>query len=456
PVQWPPPPGQTATASLAPPRSDSPSSPAAAPLHLRLLPPSPQLLSCSSASPENIPVCQPEPPVLDNKQHHTNTTRARTLSRYHFAMADTVDAPPAANSGSLYETTKTNAAAAFDSVTNGGFAAMPSPSEPLLTLSRVIGPVAQNVQDHSAKASSELSNLAASRKTPTNPAATGQPLTHYHSFFSELLSWKNPRKLRLCLSYPAAVLTAVSQGASAIAYASIVSVIFAARYLDVIRWALRLSWMALAVTVSAESAGKLVLNHGLATQMRPRRYYTVSRATLDSMIGDFHELINFFVIESQRILFAENIGASAAACVAAFISYFLVKLVPYWGLAVIGITVAFFAPLVYTSNKELIDHHLRNASEVINAQTAQVRSVAQKQADHLTTMGKQYAGDYTGKVQEMLRGRSASPVAVTKQPEFPSPPTEEPKKVAAPGPAGEVPEVPEEPVVPEKKPLVAS
>lgn len=126
-------------------------------------------------------------------------------------------------------------------------------------------------------------------------------------------------------------------------------------------------------------------------------------------------------------------------------------------------------PLIYASNQELIDHHLKNASEVINAQTAQVRSVAQKQAGHITTMGKQYAGDYTGKVQEMLRGRSASPAAVTKpgpaaqQPEFPSAPTEEPEKVAVPEPAGAVPEafvvpeVPEEePVVPEKDPLVAS
>lgn len=58
----------------------------------------------------------------------------------------------------------------------------------------ISGPVAQNVYDHTQKASNELSNLAASRRTPATPAATGQPLTHYHSFFSELLSWNNPRK----------------------------------------------------------------------------------------------------------------------------------------------------------------------------------------------------------------------------------------------------------------------
>ncbi|EXV05015.1 reticulon domain protein [Metarhizium robertsii] len=345
-------------------------------------------------------------------------------------MADT-----APNGGSILETTTNKrdarpnsicpgAAAAYDSVTNG--------------------PVAQNVKDQNAKTQAEFSNLAASRKTPTTPAATGQPLTHYHSLFSELLSWKNPR-------------------ASAIAYASIVSFIFAVRYLDVIRWGLKLSFMALAITVAAEVTGKVVLSHGLATQMRPRHYWTVSRATVDGMIGDVHELINFFVIEAQRILFVENVGASAAAGIAAFISYHLVKLVPYWGLAIIATTVAFFVPLVYTSNQELIDQHLKNASDAISAQTAQVRSVAQKQADQLTTMGKQYAGDYTGKVQEMLRGRGAPApsgppkqptlVAPAKKPEFPTPPTEEPKSTKTAEPEGEV---PKEPVIPETEPLVAS
>lgn len=70
--------------------------------------------------------------------------------------------------------------------------------------------------------------------------------------------------------------------------------------------------MVLGVTILAEVVGKVVLNNGLATQVRPRRYYTVPRETLDHMIGDAHELVNFFVIEAQRIIFAENVFASAA------------------------------------------------------------------------------------------------------------------------------------------------
>lgn len=70
--------------------------------------------------------------------------------------------------------------------------------------------------------------------------------------------------------------------------------------------------MVLAITVAAEIAGKALINNGFATQLRPRKYYTIPRETLEAAIGDVHELINFFVIESQRVLFAENVYASVA------------------------------------------------------------------------------------------------------------------------------------------------
>jgi hypothetical protein len=276
-------------------------------------------------------------------------------------MADRV----ATNGNTNVDGLKANATAALNTLTNG--------------------PVAQNVMDQSSKATTEISNLAASRHPPEYTAATGQPLTNYHSFFSELLSWRNPR-------------------ASAIAYASLVSLIFSVRYLDVLRYTFKFTWMVLAITVAAEIAGKALLNNGFATQLRPRKYYTIPRETLEAAIGDVHELINFFVIEAQRVLFAENVSASVAAAFAAFISYYLVKIVPYWGLAVIATTVVFFTPLIYTTNQELIDTQLKHAGEVVNAQTAQLRTVAQKHTEQATQVTKQYMGDYTAKAQALIKG----------------------------------------------------
>jgi len=328
-------------------------------------------------------------------------------------MSD-ITTPATTNGAGVNSTFADNASAAYDAAANH-----PLTQNVKETIAN--GPVAENVKDQTLKTQSEFSNLAASRTTPSTPAATGQQLTHYHSFFSSLLSWDNPR-------------------ASGIAFASIVLFIFGARYLNLLRYAFRLSYIVLAITVSAELAGKALFASGFTSQIRPKKYYILPKETLDSMIGDVHELINFFVIEAQRIVFAENIWASAAACVASFLSYFLIKLVPFWGFSLIATSVLFLTPLAYKTNKDLIDHQLEHVSVIVNQQTEQVKSLASHHAAVAANTTKQYVGDYSAKAQEIIggRARSQSPVATK----------------AAPGtesavPMKEVKEVKEEKIAPE-------
>jgi hypothetical protein len=125
------------------------------------------------------------------------------------------------------------------------------------------------------------------------------------------------------------------------------------------------------------------------------------------------------------------------AAVLAFASYYLVKIVPYWGLALIATNLAFVVPLIYTSNQELIDHHLQQASDVVNSQTEQLRQVASKHTAQATEITKQYIGDYTAQAQQLLRGSAAAPTAsdsaVPKHSDFPAVPKEDLKApVAAP------------------------
>lgn len=89
-----------------------------------------------------------------------------------------------------------------------------------------LGPVAEGLKNQTAKTSNELQNLKNARTVPDQPAATGQPLTHYHSLFYSLLSWENPR-------------------ASGIAYLSIILFIFAYRYLPVLKWAFKMLYLVL-------------------------------------------------------------------------------------------------------------------------------------------------------------------------------------------------------------------
>lgn len=157
------------------------------------------------------------------------------------------------------------------------------------------GPAAEKARQEATQTKNEFSNLASSRQTPNTQTATGQNLTHYHSFFYNLLSWENPR-------------------ATAISYALIVVSIFTTRYIPLARYGLKLTWMVLGIMAAAEIAGKTVMDQGLSSKLRPKKYFVIPRETLESMMEDATELVNFFVIEFQRVVFAENVNVTVAVC----------------------------------------------------------------------------------------------------------------------------------------------
>lgn len=272
------------------------------------------------------------------------------------------------------------------------------------------GPVAQNVKAEGAKTRDEFADLANSRTVPEHKTATGQNLTHYHSLFYRLLSWKNPR-------------------ATGIAFATTVLFIFASRYLNLIRYIFKTSYLVLGLTGGAEIIGQLALGRGITSQFRPRQYFTIPKASLERLTDDFEQLINFFVIESQRIVFAENVYVTVAAFLASCISYILIKFVPLWGLALIGTCFAFLGPLVYIKNKEVIDAQIEKGYSIANQQAQQVKGLANQHAGNAIKTVQGYTQQATAKAQETVnqyRGRSTSPEVKVKKEDFPSAPKTNP------------------------------
>ncbi|KAJ5303668.1 hypothetical protein N7476_010467 [Penicillium atrosanguineum] len=251
-------------------------------------------------------------------------------------------------------------------------------------------PVVDKVKSEASKTSSELRDLKNSRVIPSTTTDNGQPLTHYHSLLYSLLSWEQPR-------------------ATAVSYASVIGFIFAARYLPLLRWAFKFLYMSLGLTAAVEIAGHVILKQGIASSFRPRRYYTIPKETHEAVLEDISQLLDFFLIEFQRILFAENVAHTVGAFFAAFTGYWLIRFVPLWGLAVIAVTTAYFGPLVYISNREIIDEQIANLQSIITSQTNQLKDMAGEHTSHATGVMKQYVGEYSSKAQEYIGRRSASP-----------------------------------------------
>ena len=125
------------------------------------------------------------------------------------------------------------------------------------------------------------------------------------------------------------------------------------------------------------------------------------------------------MIEFQRVLFAENVVHTIAGFGASLLSYWLIKVLPFWGLSLIAVSCIYMGPLIYMTNKELIDHHVQNASEMANSQANQLKDLAGHHTSRAHETVKSYAGDYTAKAQEYLgnaRGRSTSPEVASSKP----------------------------------------
>ena len=60
------------------------------------------------------------------------------------------------------------------------------------------------------------------------------------------------------------------------------------------------------MTAALEIAGQVILKQGVASSFRPRRYYTIPKETHEAVLEDLSQLLDFLLIEFQRILFAEN------------------------------------------------------------------------------------------------------------------------------------------------------
>jgi hypothetical protein len=89
-------------------------------------------------------------------------------------------------------------------------------------------------------------------------------------------------------------------------------------------------------------------------------------------------------------------------------------------LTLIGTSVIFLGPLIYKSNKQLIDEQIQRAANLANQQAAQTKKIVSEQSARALDSTKQVVGDYSSKAQELVgtataKVRSASPTTTKKE-----------------------------------------
>lgn len=115
---------------------------------------------------------------------------------------------------------------------------------------------------------------------------------------------------------------------------------------------------------------------------------------------------------------------------------------PSWGLVLFFTTVIYFAPLVYITNKELIDEQLGNAQKIVSEQADQVRGLAAQHTGKAWEATQSLTKEYTAKASEAIgqtkqaavdkgyvsqtTADKVTPEKAVSSSDFPSAPKEEP------------------------------
>jgi hypothetical protein len=128
--------------------------------------------------------------------------------------------------------------------------------------------------------------------------------------------------------------------------------------------------------------------------LKPNRYYQVNKNSFDVLFSEITNLSNFFVLEFQRLLFAEKTSHTAAAFVISFLAYKLVRFIPLWGLTLIGTLLAFAIPPIYLRNQQVIDEHIAQAQNLAAEKVTFARDIAGEKVGAVSENVKQVTSEW--------------------------------------------------------------
>ncbi|KAK7429827.1 hypothetical protein QQZ08_003672 [Neonectria magnoliae] len=176
-------------------------------------------------------------------------------------------------------------------------------------------------------------------------------------------------------------------------YVIALGILFGAHYVPLTRLALKAAATALGVISATEFASRLFGPNTFLARLRPEEYKRVPESTLNATLQDIHDFVQYAVVKVQRTIFAQELDKTFAAFIGFTSLYWLIKILPPFGLAVLGLTALYIAPLV-TSPRG------RQVARDTTARAEELATTASEKGNALAQDGKAQASDMSSKAQQ--------------------------------------------------------
>ncbi|KAG8356120.1 hypothetical protein FVEN_g5897 [Fusarium venenatum] len=129
-------------------------------------------------------------------------------------------------------------------------------------------------------------------------------------------------------------------------YLSALSVLFGAHYLPLTQLVVKTGAVILGIISLTEFVSRQFGPNTFLFRLRPKKYKKVPEPTLDATLRDIHDFIQYAVVQSQKIIYGEDLGKTFAAFLSFTSVFWLMKVASPFLLAVLSLTSLYIAPLI--------------------------------------------------------------------------------------------------------------
>ncbi|ANB12195.1 Rtn1p [Sugiyamaella lignohabitans] len=201
--------------------------------------------------------------------------------------------------------------------------------------------------------------------TPVAGSTTGAPVTKnsLRSRLPPVLTWENPVR-------------------SGTVLAEILGVLIVLRYANLVRLALRFTYIAIGVTGAAEFATRHLYGSstGFVSSYRPSRFIHLNQASIEKYASCATKAVVHSVNDAKRLLDAEDLSLSLGSFITVFVLYVLTGFLSISTLLIISAVALFAVPPIYlqfqTEIDDLLAHFHKQAHEHYKNAHGQVMNAA--------------------------------------------------------------------------------
>lgn len=241
-------------------------------------------------------------------------------------------------------------------------------------------------------------------------SATGPTPIAKKANFPPILTWQNPVK-------------------SGTLVAELLGALLLLRYGNLLRFGLRATYWAVAVSGSAEYASRLFSGnrHGVVSSYKPSRFININQVTVEKYTNKAAKAAVDTIHDVKRLFDAEDLALSLTVFIGAFFAYLLTGVLSVSTLLIVSVVLAFTVPPVYLKFQKEIDHfaaiahqevtkHANTASAHVNKAIGPHLDVAKKHAANVSSIVGLNRGGFPSDATKSAKTTSADvpPVGTVK------------------------------------------